>query len=254
MRILAPWDPPDRITRLTHRGAPDPRPMPENLVPLSRSFALSGNGSVSNLAWSPTGMVKLRRALAAEPYDVVHVHEPIAPFIGPDACSWQGAPVVGTFHAYSTNPITNHMGNLAGVRRKLNQLHARIAVSEAAAWTGRRWFGGEYTVIPNGVDLAAPPSGRSRAPPSCGVLFVGRPEERKGLPILLRAFEALVEHVPARLTVVGADDEELARYLPDPETAGRIDALGRVPTRSSGPACTLPTSSARRRSPARASG
>jgi phosphatidyl-myo-inositol alpha-mannosyltransferase len=229
VRILAPWDPPDRITRLTHRGEPQEQRMPENFVPLGRSFSLSGNGSVTNLAWSPTGMVKLRRALASEPFDVVHVQEPVAPFIGPDACSWRGAPVVGTFHAYSTNAFTNNLGNLAGVRRKLNQLHARIAVSEAAAWTGRRWFGGQYTVIPNGVDLSAPPSEPKQPSAELRVLFVGRPEERKGLPVLLRAFEALVEHVPARLTVVGAGEEELARYLPDPETASRIDALGRVP-------------------------
>ena len=38
------------------------------------------------------------------------------------------------------------------------------------------------------------------------ILFVGRPEERKGLPILLAAFGALVEHVPSRLTVIGADE------------------------------------------------
>src|SRR5215213_3847226 len=190
VRILAPWDPPDRITRLTHRGEPQEAPLPENLVPLGRSFALNGNGSVPNLAWSPTGMVKLRRALAAEPFDVVHVQEPIAPFIGPDACSWRGAPVIGTFHAYSTNPFTNNLGNLAGVRRKLNQLHARIAVSEAAAWTGRRWFGGEHRVIPNGVDVSAAPT--TPKPPSdeLQILFVGRSEERKGLPVLLSAFGA----------------------------------------------------------------
>jgi phosphatidylinositol alpha-mannosyltransferase len=229
VRILAPWDPADRITRLVHRAEPPETPMPENLVSLGRSFALSGNGSISNLAWSPAGMVKLRSALGAEPFDIVHVQEPIAPWIGPDACSWRGAPVVGTFHAYSTNPITNNLGNIAGVRRKLNQLHARIAVSEAAAWTGRRFFGGEYTVIPNGVDLTAPPTGPKPVSEELRVLFVGRPEERKGLPILLRAFEALVEHVPARLTVIGADHEELGRYLPDPDTASRIDALGRVP-------------------------
>ncbi len=228
VRILAPWDPPDRYARLTHRSTPARREPPENLVPLGRTFSLAGNGSVTNLAWTATPMVNLRRALAAEPFDVVHVHEPIAPFIGPHTCSWAGAPVVGTFHAYSTNAFTNNLGNFAGVRRKLNRLHARIAVSEAAEWTGRRWFGGEYTVIPNGVDLTAPPQGPKPERPELRVLFVGRPEERKGLPVLLRAFEALVEHVPARLEIVGADDEELSRYLPDPEVAGRIDALGRV--------------------------
>ena len=64
------------------------------------------------------------------------------------------------------------------------------------------------------------------------MLFVGRPEERKGLPILLSAFGALIEHVPARLTVIGAVDEEVWRYLADPEVAAAIDCRGRV----SGPA------------------
>ena len=52
--------------------------------------------------------------------------------------------MVGTFHAYATKAIPNHIATLLGARRIFNQLSARIAVSEAAAWTGRRWFGGEY--------------------------------------------------------------------------------------------------------------
>ncbi len=67
-------------------------------------------------------------------------------------------PVVGTFHAYSTKPLPNYIANALGARRVFNRLSARIAVSEAAAWTGRRWFGGEYTIIPNGVDVDAAPS------------------------------------------------------------------------------------------------
>ncbi len=35
----------------------------------------------------------------------------------------------------------------------MNRLHARIAVSEAAAWTARRFYGGRYRIIPNGVHL-----------------------------------------------------------------------------------------------------
>ncbi len=59
------------------------------------------------------------------------------------------------------------------------------------------------------------------------LLFVGRAEERKGLPVLLSAFEALVEQVPSRLTVIGADSEEISRRVADPEVAARIDSIGK---------------------------
>src|SRR5262249_28446260 len=138
------------------------------------------------------------------------------------------APVVGTFHAYSTKPFPNHTATLLGARRRFNQLSARIAVSQAAAWTGRRWFGGEYTIVPNGVDLQAAPPRPKPESDVMRLLFVGRAEERKGLPVLLSAFEALVEHVPSRLTVVGADPDEVFRRITDPDVACRIDVLGKV--------------------------
>ena len=101
-------------------------------------------------------------------------------------------------------------------------------MSQAASWTGRRWFGGTYRVIPNGVDVDAPPVGLKPESDELRVLFVGRPEERKGLPVLLQAFEGLVEHVPARLTVIGATDDDVKGYLGDPAAEERIDALGTI--------------------------
>jgi phosphatidyl-myo-inositol alpha-mannosyltransferase len=229
VRVLAPWDPPGRVSRALHGARAEERPRPDYLVPLARTVGFSANGSVSPLCVFPDGVLEMRRELRRGDYDVVHVHEPIAPLIGWDACAFDGAPVVGTFHAYSTKPVPNQIGNLLGARRRLNHLHTRIAVSEAAAWTGRRFFGGEYEVIPNGVDLDGPPAHPKPDADHLRILFVGRPEERKGLPVLLSAFGALVQHVPARLTVVGADDGELDPYLVDPEVARSVDALGRVP-------------------------
>src|SRR5690606_5041300 len=214
----APWDPPDRIARLTHRGWPEPRERPEYLRALGRTVGIGANGAVSNLSTFPEGVSALRRELDAFRPDVVHVHEPTAGVVGWDACSYRGAPVVATFHAYSTKPLPNHLGSLAGARRKFNQLRARIAVSEAAAWTGRRWWGGSYTVIPNGVDLGSAPRGPKPPSEELRVLFVGRPEPRKGLPVLLQAFHALIEHVPSRLVVVGAARTDIERYLADPAT------------------------------------
>ena len=127
------------------------------------------------------------------------MHEPVAPTIGWDTLTSADAPLVGTFHCYSESAPPHAVANLMGARRKLNRLAVRIAVSDAAAWTGRRFYGGEYRVVPNGVALpdggaaagarCARPASRSRSSSSA------RPLERKGLPILLRAFEALRGHV-----------------------------------------------------------
>jgi phosphatidyl-myo-inositol alpha-mannosyltransferase len=228
VRVLAPWDPPDGFSRRMHRSAPRLERAPDYLVPLGRTIGYGANGAVSNLASFPDSLVRLRRELRAGRFDVVHVHEPPAPLVSWDASTFRGAPVVGTFHAYATRAIPNHIATLLGARRIFNQLSDRIAVSEAAAWTGRRWFGGDYKIIPNGVDIGAAPQGAKGPADHMRLLFVGRAEERKGLPILLSAFEALIEQVPSRLTVIGADPEEISRRVADPEVAARIDTIGKV--------------------------
>jgi phosphatidylinositol alpha-mannosyltransferase len=229
VRVLAPVDPPGRISRVLHRAAAEERELPDYLVPLGRTAGFGANGSVSNLAPFPAGgVVAPRRAVRNGDFDVIHVHEPVVPLVGWNATLAARAPIVGTFHTYSTKPLPNYIANGTGARRVLNRLSARIAVSEAAAWTGRRWFGGEYTIIPNGVDVDTAPNTPAPSDGTLRILFVGRPEERKGLPILLTAFGALVEHVPCRLSVIGAEEEDVKRYLTDPELIESIDIRGRV--------------------------
>jgi phosphatidylinositol alpha-mannosyltransferase len=259
-RILAPFDPDDALARAMHRGArPQPMQLPAGVVPLGRSTGFSANGAVSNLAATPDALVALARELRGGGYDLVHIHEPVVPLVGWYAPGCAGdIPLVGTFHSYSENAFTNGIGIGLGARRHMNRLHARIAVSEAAAWTARRFFGGRYRIVPNGVHLepdADPLSafrseprlaagavgiadgwaddgeGGSPASPVDGeraplrVLFIGQAVERKGLPVLLRAFEALREHVPATLTLLGPAPQEIAPLLLDDRG---VHALGKV--------------------------
>jgi phosphatidylinositol alpha-mannosyltransferase len=232
VRVLAPYDPPDRKSAVLHRGAhPEPRPMPDHLVPLGRTVGIPMNGAVSNVAVTPYSISTMRRELAAGRFDVVHLHEPNVPVLCWDAMLSAGAPLVGTFHCYSENRVSNNAANLLGVRRRYNRLRVRIAVSEAAAWTGRRFYGGRYRVIPNGVDLdpelaangAAPTAPDADAP--LRIVFVGQAVGRKGLPVLLRAFEALREHVPATLEIVGVGWDEVTPLLLD---ESGVRAVGKV--------------------------
>ncbi len=217
VRVLAPYD-------------GDPAAAPPWLVSLGPTVGLPFNGAVSRLALTPYAAATVRRELRAGGFDVIHVHEPVAP-----VPSWHAvavgapvAPLVGTFHTYSENALTHGVAVTWGARRNLNRLRVRIAVSEAAEWTARRFFGGEYRIVPNGVTL--PPGGvpapRRRAPGEpFEIAFVGQVVQRKGLQVLLRAFAALHEHVDARLTVIGVDERELGPLLDDERA---VQALGRV--------------------------
>jgi len=220
VRLLAPYDPPDRQARWSHGGAaPQERPAPDYLVSLGRSAGIPLNGSVSNLALTPGAVSKVSRELRFGGYDVIHVHEPNAPVASWYAAEASRVPLVGTFHTYSNSPVLQTgVANVLGARRLYDKLRVRIAVSEAARWTAERFYGGRYRIIPNGVDLRAALEGPKPASDELRLLYVGRADERKGLPVLLRAFEALRgASVPARLTVAGATAEEVAPFLLDPE-------------------------------------
>jgi phosphatidyl-myo-inositol alpha-mannosyltransferase len=221
-RTIMGNDPPGSFTRVLHprfgrHGSP-----PEDVIPVGRSVIVPANGSLPNIVLSPRSVLRIRQALEREQFDVLHLHEPMTPAICIAANALSRAPMVGTFHANGQLGYMKVGKPLWGFLA--DRLDARIAVSPAAAETANAWLPGEYEIIPNGVLIPpeADASGREHR-----VVFAGRQEPRKGLPVLLRAWPELHRRTGARLRVAGADPlavRLLLTRLRVPETG--IDVLG----------------------------
>jgi phosphatidylinositol alpha-mannosyltransferase len=82
------------------------------------------------------------------------------------------------------------------------RIDARIAVSRMAAESARRWLGQAYEIIPNGVVIPGHVQVESR---EHQIVFIGRHDARKGLPVLLRAWPEIRRRSGARLRLIGTD-------------------------------------------------
>jgi phosphatidylinositol alpha-mannosyltransferase len=198
-RLLIGHDPPGSFSRVLHPRQGRSGPPPSTVIPLGRSVIVPGNGALSNLVLSPHALPQLRRALAREKFDLLHVHEPLAPMLSPAALALWDGPTVGTFHAAGDSSWRSIGDALWGFL--LDRIDLRIAVSELARQTAEISATGHYEVIPNGVDIpaAVDPGGRKDR-----IVFLGRHDPRKGLPVLLRAWPRL-RGSGFRLRVIGAD-------------------------------------------------
>lgn len=197
---------------------------------MGRPWSIPASGSVARITFSWLSSA-VEEALERHRFDVVHLHEPLMPLLPYHFLRHSQAANIGTFHAardggsllyWYTRPLT---------RRWFRRLEGKIAVSPAAAALISRYFRGYYNIIPNGIDLEF--WGRRYDPipelndGKLNILFVGRPEKRKGLRYLLRAFiELRAVRSDVRLVVVGAGDfrryRKLMAEVPDVVFAGYI--------------------------------
>jgi phosphatidylinositol alpha-mannosyltransferase len=224
VQLLLGNDPPGVLTRLLHPRTGRHGELPPGITPLGRSVVVPANGSLPNIVLSPRSVGRVRQVLAAERFDVIHLHEPMTPAICVATLALARCPLVATWHAH---------GNLGWMRfaRPMwgflaDRIDVRIAVSEAARDSSVRWLPGDYRVIPNGVLIPeqADPAGRDDT-----IVFVGRHDPRKGLSTLLRAWERIHRATGVRLRLIGTDPLQyrlLHARLRFDETG--IDVLGIV--------------------------
>jgi phosphatidylinositol alpha-mannosyltransferase len=217
--------------------AEDDTVLPPEVVAAGRSLPLPGNGSVARVAFGPIAAARVRRWLNGGRFDVLHVHEPMAPSLSMLACLAARGPVVATFHFAGER--SRRMVAARGVLQLvLEKITARIAVSALARRAQVEHLGGGAVEIPNGVVVsrfagAAPMDGWPGAElGSVGstVGFLGRfTEPRKGFDILADALGRLAPERPdLRLLVAGPGDaDELAERVPA-ALRGHLTFLGRI--------------------------
>ncbi len=212
--------------------ADDDTPLPSYVVPAGRAMPVPYNGSVARLAFGFLSASRVRRWVRDGGFDVLHVHEPMAPSLSLLACWVASGPIVATFHTSMVRSRAMHAAHPV-LQTALEKISARIAVSEAARKTLVEHLGGDAVLIPNGVAVhryssAAPLPGW---PGDGGVIgFLGRMDEpRKGLQVLLEAFVLLAEQrQELRLLIAGpGDTDEVAAKIPAP-LRDRVVLLGQV--------------------------
>jgi phosphatidyl-myo-inositol alpha-mannosyltransferase len=212
--------------------ADEDKPLPDYVVPTGKAVPVPYNGSVARVSFGPLSVNRVRRWLRDGDFDVLHVHEPTVPSLPLLACWVASGPIVATVHTamprsrilLATQPV---------LRTALEKIDGRIAVSEAARSTFVEHLGGDAVLIPNGVATrryrrARPIDGW---PGNGGAIgFLGRMDEsRKGLAVLLHAFESLAPDRPdLRLLIAGPGDADEQRHKLPASLRERAIFLGEV--------------------------
>ncbi|MEQ8839643.1 MAG: glycosyltransferase family 4 protein [Acidimicrobiales bacterium] len=209
VRVLAPCDGP---------------PPDAGVTPLGLSLPTAANGSVAPVAPDPSAQLRTIRAMRDEAFEVVHLHEPLAPGPTTTALLTKPAPLLGTFHMAGRSRAYEMMNGV--VRYLAGRLDDRVAVSEDARRMASDSLGGDYALTFNAVELRRYDDSEVFATTGAPtILFVGRHEERKGLRVLLDAVALLPADVRVWIAGEGPETETLkAAYAGDP----RLEWLGAI--------------------------
>jgi phosphatidylinositol alpha-mannosyltransferase len=178
-------------------GKPRPIPASESIARVPISINLGGD---------------IKRVLAWENFDIIHLHEPFVPMLCSAILRFSDTAInIGTFHAADGRPGYNFAwpwGRFI-LRRRRRKLHGRIAVSQPAMRYASKYVPGEYTIIPNGTDLKHFRPDVTPIEKYCdgklNIVFWSRLEPRKGVDYLLPAFQEVKKYFPnSRLLIGGA--------------------------------------------------
>ena len=174
-----------------------------NTVRISKwSVPVPGSGSIARISLSPLVYPRIRRIVSSGNFDVVHLHEPLMPMVclsgllaGSVSPAGRRPVTVGTIHGYRDSYVIYRVLRPL-LRRLMDRLSARIAVSTDARRWAAHYFPGEYHIIPDGVDISWG-LGETLCPPVPNWL-AGRPISSSSGGRAAQRFWLPAERVPGR--------------------------------------------------------
>jgi phosphatidyl-myo-inositol alpha-mannosyltransferase len=221
VRLVIGNDPPGQFTRVLHPRVGRHGEPPDNVIPVGRSVIVPANGSLPNIILSPRSIVRIRRTLERERFDILHLHEPMTPIPCIASLAFYRGPMVGTFHASGdlgwmkiATPVWGFL---------MDRIDRRIAVSEMARETAKSWLPGDYEIVPNGVLI---PDGADPDQREHRIVFAGRHETRKGLQVLLEVWPEIRARTGATLRIIGADPLRVRLLMTRLRVHDGIEVLG----------------------------
>ena len=206
--------------------------LPEWIVDGGSPVSVPYNGSVAKLSFGVKATGRVRRWIRDGDFDVLHVHEPLAPSLSLLAC-WVGrGPIVATWHS-SSERSRMLSASFYIAQTAMEKVTARIAVSEDARRFLVGHVGGDAVLIPNGVrvdDFVTDERLDVIDPSRPSMVFLGRMDEpRKGLHVLVEALPEIVARVPdVQVVIVGPGDIDDQRASLDESVRPNVVYLGRV--------------------------
>jgi hypothetical protein len=175
------------------------------VVPVGFSFPVRLNGSVVNLGLPVDITSRLEKLMLGADFDLIHVHEPLAPSLSFSALRESRSPVVASFHLTPVAVAAYELGQSV-LERFFRRLDARVVTFPEGRRMMEDLYPGHYEVIPCGTAMQplgkVPAAGggsdeegrasRGGASPRFG-LYIYRGDSRRSFRALLRA---LVDDFP----------------------------------------------------------
>ena len=191
----------------------------DRFIPIGTPRPIPSSGSICRITISPHLAPTIKAVLDREKFDIIHLHEPFMPMLCTAVLRFSHTTNVGTFHACHGRPGYNFGWPISTImlKRRAHKLHSKIAVSKPAMEFASKYVPGDYTIIPNGIDLAHFSPDVSPIDEFCdgklNILFVGRLESRKGLNYLIKAYQRVKgEFSNSRLIIVGPGTRLRRKY------------------------------------------